>query len=161
MTAIPFSTLNVLRRCHDLEVLMEKVYRELAQQHADMPSLSALWLKTAAEERNHASQFSLAMSLGGDVVPSSTVDIQQVEDAFSSASALLRRVRSSRLLPREALEIAISLEERFAIFHADAAIAFSSSSHEKLFHAMMAADKQHVDALRPELQRLSPAKQPD
>lgn len=152
---IPYPVLSVLRRCHELELLMGKVYAELATKHAGHARVSALWTKTAAEEGNHASQFALALSLSGDVVSSAKVDVTQVDGAIASANTFLRQVRGGVVQVDEALRTAIELEEQMAAFHLHVAVAFASSAHEKLFRAMMAADKGHVSALREELDRLS------
>jgi rubrerythrin len=134
---------------------MGKVYSELATKHAGHARASALWAKTAAEEGNHASQFSLALSLSGDVIPSAKVELAQVDAAIAAATAFLQRVRGGVVLVDEALRKAIELEEQMAAFHLHVSVAFASSAHEKLFRAMMAADKGHISALREELDRLS------
>ncbi len=152
---IPYPVLSVLRRCHELELLMGKVYVELAAKHASHARVSALWAKTASEEGNHASQFSLALSLSGDVMPSAKVEMARIDDAIASADAFLQQVRGSAVRVDEALRKAIELEEQMAAFHLHAAVVFASSAHQKLFSAMMAADKGHISALREELERLA------
>ncbi|PKP65540.1 MAG: hypothetical protein CVT85_05595 [Alphaproteobacteria bacterium HGW-Alphaproteobacteria-7] len=152
---IPYPILSVLRRCHELELLMGKVYSELAAKHAADARVSALWTKTAAEEGNHASQFSLALSLSGDVMSSAKAEVAQVDGAIASANAFLRQVRGGAVQVDEALRKAIELEEQMAALHLHVAVVFASSAHEKLFRAMMAADKGHIAALRQELNTLS------
>lgn len=151
---IPFPILSVLRRCEELELLMEQVYAELATAHASHTQIATLWLKTSKEEANHASQVSLAMSLSGDVISSTVVETEEVDKAIVAAKKFLREVRTERPDVVTALRRAIRLEEEMASLHLNAAVRFESPSHAKLFRAMMAADKAHVAALREELARL-------
>lgn len=144
----------VLRRCHELELLMEKVYAELATAHASHARAAALWLKTSKEEANHASQVSLAMSLSGDVISSTLVETEEVDKAIVAAKKFLREVRTERPDVVTSLREAIRLEEEMASLHLNAAVRFESLSHAKLFRAMMAADQGHVASLRAELARL-------
>ena len=88
-------------------------------------------------------------------MPSAKVELAQVDAAIAAATAFLQQVRGGVVLVDEALRKAIELEEQMAAFHLHVAVAFASSAHEKLFRAMMAADKGHISALRQELDKLS------
>jgi rubrerythrin len=151
---IPFPLLTVLKRCHELESLMGQAYDALARAHAGHPRMSKLWAKTAKEEENHASQFSLAMSLGGDVMSSPKVDPKDMNRALHDAQAFLNEAKTSNLRLDDALRKAIKLEKQMAQFHLNLAVTFQSAAHEKLFRAMMASDKGHVSALQAELDYL-------
>jgi rubrerythrin len=151
---IPYPILSMLRRCHELELLMEQVYSALAKAHGSHTRTAALWLKTSKEEANHASQFSLAMSLSGDVISSTVVETEEIDKAIQEAEEFLREVRKEPPDVETSLRKAIRLEEGMAAFHLHAAVTFESASHAKLFRAMMAADKAHVASLQAELARL-------
>ena len=56
---------------------------------------------------------------------------------------------------REALIAAIELEELMSCFHADRVAVFESPRYQTLFKAMMAADNDHVGALRNVLSKWS------
>lgn len=151
---IPFPLLTILQHCHELELLMAQAYDALARAHAGQPRMSRLWAKTAKEEENHASQFSLALSLGGDVMSSPKVDPADLNKALQDAKAFVHEAKTHNLPLVDALRKAIELEEQMAQFHLHVAVAFRSGAHEKLFRAMMAADKGHISALRAELDYL-------
>lgn len=151
---IPFPLLTVLQRCHELELLMGQAYEALARVHAAHPRMRQLWAKTAKEEENHASQFALAMSLGGDVMSSPNVDVGELNQSLLEARSFANEANRGNPRPIDALRKAIELEERMAQFHLHLAVTFQSAAHEKLFRAMMAADKGHISALRAELDEL-------
>lgn len=151
---IPYPVLTILQRCHELETTMGQVYTELARAHAAHPRVAALWMKTAKEEANHGSQFSLAQSLGGEVMTSPKVDTGDVDKALKDARTFLQDIKRAAPRVEEALRRAIELEEEMVKFHLHMAVAFESKGHEQLFRAMMAADKGHVTALRAELDHI-------
>ena len=151
---IPYPVLAVLQRCHELESIMGQAYCALADAHAANPRMANLWAKTAKEEENHASQFSLAMSLGGEVMTEAKVDVANLDQAIARAKLFRNESKKGAVRMDDALSKAIELEEEMAGYHLHLAVAFRSGAHEKLFRAMMAADKGHISTLRAELEHL-------
>lgn len=153
-TAIPYPILTLLQRCHELEELMGKTYAALARAHAGHQRVAALWAKTAKEEENHAAQFELAMTFRGDMIKALNVQVLSVERAVEQSRAFLDEAQRGKPSIEESLRRAIALEEQMADFHLHMAVTFDSPQHQKLFKAMMASDRGHVESLRKELERV-------
>jgi hypothetical protein len=133
---------------------MAEAYRTLATAHRGHPKISALWAKTALEEDGHVSHFDLAMSVRGDMIQSSNINLVRIDEAVKGVKDFLEEIKTSPPDIRTALRTAIQLEEQYVQFHMDMAVAFDTESHRKLFRAMMAADKEHVDSLCKALREL-------
>ena len=142
---------NVARRalqlCAEMEREMAGLYRDFAALHAGDAELAALWLKTAREEDNHAHQFDLALLLKEEIAAAAL--------SPDEAQALLGVARELRRLnalnppgPVKALRTAIELEERFGTYHVSTVATFGSPKMRELFESMMAADRDHAEALR-------------
>jgi rubrerythrin len=140
-------TRRVLTLCAELERTTGGMYRDLAAAHAGDPQLARLWLKTAQEEDNHARQFELAR-MYGDQLGAVGVTAVTARALVDVAQEMRRRLATEARAPVAALRTAIELEERLADFHLTAITAFRSERLRKLFGAMMAADRGHVEALR-------------
>jgi rubrerythrin len=141
---------RALRLCAEMEREMGGLYRDLAAAHAADAGLAQLWLKTAHEEDNHARQFELALQydekLGTVLVTSETA-----KALVGVVQEMRWRLAEGHTSPAKALRTAIELEERFADFHMTTVTTFGTPGLRKLFEAMMAADRDHVAALRAEL----------
>lgn len=138
---------RALQLCAEMEREMGELYRDFAAAHARDPGLAQLWMKTAREEDNHANQFELALRYGEE--------LGKVLVSADTVAALVETVREERCRhtgnppsPTDALRAAVDLEDRFAHFHMSTITAFRSPNLRKLFEAMMAADREHSDALR-------------
>ena len=141
---------RALKLCAEMEREMGALYRDLAAAHAEDPELAQLWFKTAREEDNHARQFELALlydeKLGTVLVTSETA-----KALVGVVPEMRWRLAEGQTSPVKALRTAIELEERFADFHMTTVTTFGTPGLRKLFEAMMAADRDHVAALRAEL----------
>ena len=139
---------RLLDQCHAVEVVMGEIYRVLAAAYREAhPSLAALFDKTADEEDSHAAQLKLSPRLLDAMIEAPVVDAERATLLLGVARALRDALRQSVPTPVESLRSALELEETFAEFHLENAFKFREPSFQRLFHAMMEADRAHVAAL--------------
>ena len=138
---------RALQLCAEMEREMGGLYRDLAAAHAGDRGLARLWMKTAREEDNHAHQFELALRYG-DQLGALLVGAEAVAALVETVREERRRHAGTPPSPVDALRAAVDLEDRFAHFHMSTIADFRSPNLRKLFEAMMAADREHSDALR-------------
>jgi len=146
--------MTILHRCQQIESAMARLYNELAALHSHDPEIARLWDKTAKEEENHQLQFHLALSLGKDAIVDARVPIARAEQALRSIQAYHAEVRRGRPRIEDALRSMVAMEEELVDLHVSSVAVFTEDRHRKLFAAMMAADKGHLDALRAALMRV-------
>jgi rubrerythrin len=137
---------RTLQLCMEMEREMAEMYRDLARLHAADAALSNLWLKTAREEDNHAHQFDLAL-LYKDEIASVLLAPDEAEALLKVAREMRRRIAESPPSPEKSLRTAIELENRFTSYHMSAVATFQTTQLKRLFEAMMAADRDHSEAL--------------
>lgn len=140
--------IGILDICCDIELAGEELYLLFAELFAANLEIAALWRKTALEEGNHAAQFGLAKRLRIGVVEAVSVDMGKAERALAFVRSVLQHVRTAPPTLREALRLAIELEEKLADFHMDCVAKFTEQCYREMFTAMMEADEGHVRALR-------------
>lgn len=140
---------KVLEICRDIEAANAELYWYFAEVFKDHAELTALWQKTAREEENHFRQFGLAIKLRKDtIVDSLRVDGSKAEKTLNVIKTYFDTVKQTPPSKLEALSAAIKIEKGLAAFHLTNAAHFIQESHKKLFAAMMAADKEHLEALQ-------------
>lgn len=154
-TGLTIDQKNVLDVCARIEDTAAQTYHDLATAHRNIPRLAALWDKTANEEENHARQFRLSTQLLDEMIDDIRIDGDRARRALEEMEILAGLVASDPPGPVDALRMAISAEEQFADFHMSTAAVFKDGSHKRLFEAMMAADRGHVEELSKELARLT------
>jgi rubrerythrin len=142
-----------LEACLHIEQTLAELYDGLARAHRDVVEVAGLWRRLAEEEREHARQLELVLRTLRTMKGEVRIDAARAEESL----ALLRR---SAALLREhppkvarALELALSLEERFVKIHAAYAVEFVEASQRRLFETLSAADARHVAAVRDLLTR--------
>lgn len=145
---------NLLHRCQQVEAAMAKLYEQLALAHTHDREMATLWLKTAKEEENHGLQFQLALNLRNESVIDLRVEATRVEQVLSNVRAYLDEVRRHPPTVEEALEKTVAMEEAMVDLHMNSVARFDNERHRKLFAAMMASDKAHVESLRSALVRV-------
>ncbi len=133
--------------CQRIEMAHARLYRTLSQAHAADPKIAALWRKTADEEEGHAAQFRLASNYAASVA-SVAIDLDQAQQMLHSVEYMARRLQSHPPGVAEALRLTIGMEEAMEKLHMDQLVRFDRSAHQKLFKAMMGADRAHVQSLR-------------
>jgi len=151
---IIYTDIQILEKCRKLEEIAADMYHFLARAHTSDPQISALWEKTAREEENHASQFSLAIRMKKGLSVEIKAEKMKVEEALKIAKSIAEGMKKDPPRIRKALEDVIMLEEIFSEFHLANTMYFPDESHKKLFQAMMSADKDHVGSLKTALSNL-------
>jgi rubrerythrin len=151
---VNLNDIQVLEKCRRLEEVAAEMYHFLARAHTSDPQISELWEKTAREEENHASQFSLAIRMKKGLSVEIKVGKTNVEETLKMAESILEGMKKNPPRIGKALEDVIMLEEIFSEFHLDNTMCFPDESHKKLFQAMMSADKDHVGSLKKALANL-------
>jgi rubrerythrin len=139
---------SLLETCERIELLAGRIYRVLAGVHAFDARLAGLWGKTAAEEDGHARQFKMAPRMIESMVEGVNVARERAADAVRRLEQTLQRCQSLAPTPIGALREMIRLEDDLAQFHLSQAAAFTQEGYRRLFEAMLAADRDHVGALR-------------
>ena len=145
---ITYKDIQLLEKCQKLEEVAAEMYHLLAQAHKSDPGICALWEKTAKEEENHASQFSLAIRMKKGLSVEIKAEKSKVEKTLEMAESKLEEIKNGPSQIRKALEDMVMLEEVFSEFHLTSTMCFPDESHKKLFQAMMSADKDHVGSLK-------------
>lgn len=146
---------HLLERCRRVETTMAATYWFLSDLHTTIPEMTALWRKTAGEEENHARQFEFALKFP-NLIADTVVKAEDVDRLLLEVAALDSAVRTAKPAPADALRRCIDLERRLADYHMNAVGVFHDPHMQKLFEAMMAVDREHVQALVEVLDRLVP-----
>jgi rubrerythrin len=140
--------ITLLDLCRKVELAAARLYRLYAKLHRQEAGTSALWLKTAREEENHARQIEMVMRRRARLAVTVRADPEKAQKAL----ALLEEGAAQSMLNapsvRHALEEAITAEHALMQFHADYAIELHEASDRNLFRSMMAADRDHIGALQ-------------
>lgn len=138
---------KILEKCREIELLCRDIYTCFAEIFADDPEAVTLWRKTAVEEQNHADQITLALKLRKGLSCHVEIDCSQIDFRITQMQGYLETVKISPPTLKEALALAIKLERKISSFHLDEMMVFEDESIKKLFRAMMASDRNHVESL--------------
>ena len=133
---------------------MAGLYEELAALHDYDPAIAALWTKTAREEMNHAAQFSLLIETMSGTVSAVLVDPASLDRVRKAIESTVEEYRLHPPSVRDAMVAAIDFEESMHSLHADQILVFANPLSKRLVHAMMAADRGHIAAIRTALSKL-------
>jgi hypothetical protein len=148
------SATKILSTCRKIEEGAAQLYHLLAEVHREEAHMAALWTKTAREEENHAQQIALVQRSQAKSGATVKVDLEKAEEALRMVGAVIEAYRRESPTVRQALEEAITIEYALTQFHADYAVEFGDAAYRQLFRSMMAADQQHVEALKAALDHL-------
>ncbi len=132
-----------------LYTYFEELYRETSE-------IAAMWRKTALEEENHARQFELASKLP-KLIAKAAVDVPAADRLLDHLQEIDARMRKLFPPPVDALRVAIDVERSLAKYHMHSIGVFSDPKVQKMFEAMMAANRKHVETLRETLDGLAPS----
>ena len=146
---------DLLDTCVTLEEAAAAFYRALAKAHAHAPALVKIWEKTAAEEDRHAFTFRMSPPFVEEMIADVCVSGDEVSTALKVMEQLRDLAQHAPPDPVTALRIAIKAEHALARFHMHQAAAFTDEKYRRMFEAMMAADKGHIDELQRAHRRLS------
>jgi len=140
---------ELLNTCAKIERAVSDLYFLFEQTFSTTPQLALLWQKTAREELNHEQQFLLASRLyASQLTPDSSVSLERLLKILDAVHGVHNKAIQSPPSPKQALKLAISLEEQLVETHLKAVLCFDEQSVNRLFKAMMAADHEHVAALQ-------------
>lgn len=140
---------ELLMLCARIERAVSDLYFLFQEIFADHPQSALLWQKTAQEELNHEQQFLMAARLyAGQLAPDASVDLERLQKVLQGVLTVIERSKTSRPSIEQALRLAINLEEQLVETHLKAVLRFNDESVNRLFKAMMAADQEHVEALK-------------
>jgi rubrerythrin len=149
-----YNDIQLLEQCQRIEEIAEEIYRFLAQAHKSDSQICALWEKTAREEENHASQFSMAIRMKKGLSVEIKLEKTKLEEILKMSESILTGMKKSSPSIRKALEDMIVLEDVLSECHLVNAMQFPDESNKKLFQAMMSADKDHLGSLKKALANL-------
>jgi rubrerythrin len=144
--------IQLLETCLAIELAASRLYAVLATAHADNPTISQLWKRTARDEESHAAQFRLAISCAATMLEGASGDLASANQVLQAIEGVAARYAAHPPSVAEALKTAITLEENLVHFHVDRVARFTRHSYEELFRSMMTADAEHVERLREALQ---------
>jgi len=144
---ITMGEVRVLDFCRDIELMNEELYLYFADLFSENREVTALWVKTANEEANHAKQFELAIRLKNEVLESVSIDAWVVDAASRFVRTLLESAKKSPPSLADAVQLSIKLEERLSRLHLECIAIFSDETYKELFSAMTANDNRHLESL--------------
>lgn len=147
----------LLEKCREIELLCKELYDYFAELYADDEDAVRLWSKTAAEEENHAAQFTMALRLINDLPCIILVDAARVESVILQFKGMIAKVKSAPPKLVDALGSSIKLEKYLAEFHLGCVAMFENDSYRKMFNAMMLSDNKHVESLQAAYDKLTGA----
>jgi rubrerythrin len=155
MTDASGSIDHLIDSCRRIEGTLASLYAYFEELHRGTPEVAAVWRKTALEEENHAHQFELASKLP-KAIAEAKVDVLAADQLLEQIQGLDARLRKLAPPPVEALRIVIDVEQSLAKYHMHTIGIFSDPKVQKMFEAMMAADRRHAETLLETLERLAP-----
>lgn len=148
---------SMLQICRDIELYCAKIYHLYAEGYAADHDLGNLWVKTAAEEENHARQFEMAKNLRREgIIVSMDLDKVQGIQVLNMVKSIHDQVIVRLPSPMDALRSSIRLEKKLSSFHLQGIAVFQDESIKKMFTAMMLADDQHLQRIEEMYQKRLP-----
>lgn len=150
----PAAVFRILTGCRDLEEAIAELYRALASQHRAHGEMYRLWAKTAREEESHARQFEMALARQ-DKIRCLKLDEATAASLLGLVREAKQRVDSERVGHVDALRMAIDIEVSLADYHVASMAFFIDEGSQKLFKAMLAADRGHIESLERQLKKLT------
>jgi rubrerythrin len=147
----------LLEKCREIELLCKELYDYFTNLYSDDVDAVILWSKTAAEEANHAAQFTMAIRLRKDIPCKIVVDAAKVDSVLLQFRSSIAKVKSAPPQLVDALKFSIKLEKHLAEFHLGCIAMFEDDSNRKMFDAMMSSDNNHIESLQAAYDKLTGA----
>ncbi len=145
---------DFLDACHEIETVTAEVYRKLSVEGHYPEYMRETFLTLASDELAHARQIDLLRQTPEcEQHVSNLLSWDKVAECLAGARGFLRMIGGRRLEEKEALKMAVVLEERFIKVHAHNALDFTNTRLEKIFAPLAAADQLHLDRLQECLER--------
>ena len=148
-------TEDVLELCEQIELACAELYHYFSDLFKSERENMRLWLKTAMEEENHARQFNLIAKLKRQkIIDSIHIDPVDAEITLIYIGSLIEKIKKAPPTQKEALQLAINLENKMAAFHVNNVIKFADASYETIFYAISQTDSKHLESLQEAYDRL-------
>jgi rubrerythrin len=148
-------TEDVLEICEHIELACAELYHYFADLFKNERGDMLLWLKTAMEEENHAMQFTLIAKLKRQkIISSIQIDPVDAEITLIYIRSLIEKSKKTPPTQKEALQLAINLENKMAALHIENVITFVDPSYEITFLAISQSDRKHLESLQEAYDRL-------
>ena len=138
-----------LNDCYRVETLAARIYERLAAEESYAPRVSAVFRRLAEDEHTHAQYLDMLLQAPEEVldgVPGVAGHV--IDDAVRSAQEMFDAVESQRLSEETALRMAVRMEQKFVVVHANTAVHSYNPRVSELLVKLNAEDKEHLGRLR-------------
>ena len=148
-------THDVLDLCQKIKFMSAELHHYFADLYKEDRDSLLLWKRIAMEEENNAKEFALVAKLKRqNVIHSLRIEPVEAEVMYIYLQTLLEKLKELPPSPKDALEIAIKVEEKLTPFHMNSIIKFSDPSFRKLFYAAILSDRQRIETFRKSLKQM-------
>ena len=137
-----------LEDCRQIEELASKIYGHLGGSLEFAPEVRRLFHQLRDDEIFHSRQLSMAQQSSPaelNVLPRITRD--QLDEAKKLAEKMYDEVTHRDLSEKEALRIAMTIEETFVKVHVQNVLQFNNAKLGLIFESLGHDDKKHLDTL--------------
>ncbi|TGU73982.1 rubrerythrin [Geomonas terrae] len=135
---------QVLTVCEKTEFACADIYHYFANLFKEEREIFYIWLKSALERENRARLFALVGKLRlDDVVEAALLDLAQAEKILKKVRELEKKVKEEPPAVREALELAMELEQMLDAISMERVVQFTES-YQKWFLAIMNRDQMEL-----------------
>lgn len=140
---------GILADCYQIEIISEKIYRQLAANEAFAPEIRKAFQSLAADEQNHASQIDLLVQAPDRMIDAVTrISGEKVEQVKALAERIMAEVENLAISEEEALKFSVQMEQEFIKIHAHNALHFSDQRLADFFDSLGRADLIHLNRLK-------------
>lgn len=148
-SATKLSINRYLTICGEIEKTVALIYDYWSGIPGFDRDLKKLWVEMRDEEMDHFAQVELLRRLArGNEIGRRTLDDDNIKELAEFAKTCLDQVKKGWRSDREALLLAIHLENIFMKFHATQAFVCDQSGMAKMFNNLAANDHAHGERLR-------------
>ncbi len=135
---------QVLTVCEKTEFACADIYHYFANLFKEEREIFYIWLKSALERENRARLFTLVGKLRlDDVVEAALLDLARAEEILKKVRELELQVKEEPPTVREALELAMELEQMLDAISMEKVVQFTES-YQKWFLAIMNRDQMEL-----------------
>ena len=138
----------LLNNCRQIEDMVSHIYRLLAARPEYSAEVRTLFGRLAADEVDHCLQLDQALQVPDlQRLGVSRIASAKVADALRQAGGLLAAVQARTCSEKEALRLAITLEENFVKVHLDNAVQITDRHLATLFTTLGRSEEEHLALL--------------
>jgi rubrerythrin len=144
---------GILKDCYQIEIMSEKIYRQLAANEAYAPEIRKAFQRLSGDEQNHASQIDLLVQAPDIQIAAATrISGENVAKVLALAENILAEVETKEISEEEALKHSLQMEQEFIKIHAHNALHFDTQRLADFFDNLGRADLAHLNTLKELLQ---------